>query len=105
MNMKSDILIYFCFMKEPYQQGYVATDNCPDGYQNITDASECETASQYLSLEYREDQNTGHSDAICNFCGGCSPASSRLDEQHGILAKWICKLLGKYVPRIIFYWQ
>ena len=101
--MKSDISIHF-YMKEPYQQGYVATDNCPDGYQNITDSADCETASTYLGLAYSEDQNTGHADAICNFCGGCSPAGTRLDETHGILARWICKLIGKYVPHITFCW-
>ena len=103
--MKSDILIYCYFTKEPYQQGYVATDNCPEGYQAITDPTECETASDYLGLVYGEDQNTGHADAICNFCGGCSPAGTRLDETHGILARWVCKLSGKYVPQITFYWQ
>ena len=106
--MKSDISIHF-YMKEPYQQGYVATDNCPDGYQNITDSADCETASTYLGLAYSEDQNTGHADAICNLCASCNEtnggASTRLDEQHGNLARWICKLSGKYVPYITFHQQ
>ena len=79
-------------MKEPYQQGEVGIDNCPEGYQTITDPTECKTASQNLGLVHREDQNIVHADAICNFRGGCSPAGTRLDETHGILARWVCKL-------------
>ena len=90
------------FMPEPYKQGEEGIDSCPEGYQAITDPSECEIASKNLGLEYRGDQNTDHADALCNLCAGCTEAaggaSTRLDESHGSKARWICKSLGKYIP-------
>ena len=102
-----DISIDFYFTIEPYHQGEVGIDSCPEGYQPITDPSECETASQNLGLLHRGDLNTGHADAICALCGACADAnggkSTRLYEEHGDHARWICKLSGKYVPQIKFH--
>ena len=76
-------------------------DSCPTGYQSITDPSKCQTASQYLDLEYRGDQNTIDSKSVCNWCGGCGASNggktTRVDHKHGNLAKWICELIGKLI--------
>ena len=91
-------------MPETYKQADIGVDACPEGYQTITDPDQCEIASQSLRLVYRGDQNTNHEDAICNWCGGCGAdtggPSTRVDESHRDNARWICKLLGKYVDKI-----
>ena len=91
-------------MLETYKQANKGVDGCPEGYQTITDPDQCEIASQSLRLVYRGDQNTNHEDAICNWCGGCGAdtggPSTRVDESHRDNARWICKLLGKYVDKI-----
>ena len=78
----------------PFMQGDLGIDSCPEGYETITDPSTCQTASESLGLEYAVDQNSDNINAICNWCGGCSPQSTRLDETHGIQARWICQLQG-----------
>ena len=73
--------------------------SCPEGYQKITDATKCESASVNLGLVYRGDRNTNHDDRVCHFCGGCPDTeggkSTRVDETHGIYASWICEWKGK----------
>ena len=78
----------------PFMQGDLGKDSCPEGYEAITDASTCQTASESLGLEYAADQNSDNINAICNWCGGCSPQSTRLDEKHWGQARWICQLQG-----------
>ena len=77
-----------------YTQGDNGIDSCPEGYETITEPSTCQTASELLGLAYREDLNTDDINAICNWCGGCSPQSTRLDEKHWSQARWICQLQG-----------
>ena len=82
-------------------QGDVGIDSCPTGYQSITDPSKCQTASQYLDLEYRGDKNTLEDKSVCNWCGGCGAngggKTTRVDHTHEGQAIWICELIGKLI--------
>ena len=82
-------------------QGDVGIHSCPTGYRSITDPSKCQTASQSLNLEYREDQHTIDNKSVCNWCGACGAnnggKTTRVDHTHGNKAKWICELIGKLI--------
>ena len=71
--------------------GDAGKDECPDGYKEIFDGSVCEMASYYLGLTYHERNNVNTSRSICYWCGGCSPKITKVSNDHGSLAKWICQ--------------
>ena len=96
--------VYIDFESGTYVQGDLGIDSCPEGYEIITEPSTCETASKALGLTYRAQFNviwpTGVN-AICNWCGGCSPQDTRVSYDHGPHARWICKRQGTYVPCLV----
>ena len=71
--------------------GYIGKNECPDGYEEIYDESVCEIASYYLSLTYYEPYNRNNSNSICNWCGNCIPEVTRVSNNYGPGAKWICQ--------------
>ena len=93
--------VYIDFESGTYVQGDLGIDSCPEGYEIITEPSTCETASKLLGLKYMAQFNTGGVNAICNWCGGCSPQDTRVSDNHGAHARWICKLQGTYLPCVV----
>lgn len=83
--------VYIDFESAILVQGDVGIDSCPEGYETITEPSTCQTASESLGLKYIADLNTDTTNAICNWCGGCSPQSTSVGDDHGPQARWICK--------------
>ena len=83
------------FDSATFAQGDVGIDSCPEGYKAITTPSTCKTASKILGLEYDAGFNTNGNNAICNWCGGCSPKKTRVSVEHGDHARWICQLQGR----------
>ena len=74
----------------PYLLGDVGVDACPTGSTPIVEPTICETASSYLGLSYDVDSNDGSADAECNYCGGCDPKVTRVTDNHGTNAQWVC---------------
>merc|ERR1712129_46136 len=76
-----------CALGEP------GVDSCLDGYVPITSPQVCDYASSALGLLYdpSQNKNLGTNNAfVCNWCGGCDPASVRVDDCHFDLARWVC---------------
>ena len=95
------IFVYIISESDTFVQGDVGIDSCPEGYETITEPSTCEIASKLLGLKYTAQFDTGGVNAICNWCGGCSPQDTRVSYDHGPHARWICKLQGTYVPCLV----
>lgn len=83
--------------KQPYASGQSGRDSCPCGYSPILDADTCEKAATFLGFTYQvsANRNIGGANSVCNYCGGCSPKTVRIDATHKAKAKWICMLSGK----------
>lgn len=79
-----------------YVLGDAGVDDCPDKFDSISDPDTCGIAAATLGVLYDESLNDGTSDAVCNLCGGCSPAVARVTSEHSFLAKWVCKALPTY---------
>jgi len=73
-----------------YTRGVTGVDACPSGYTSISDSDMCSTGAASLGLSYDSSQNDVHANAVCNYCGGCSPPIVRLKASHGANADWIC---------------
>jgi len=75
-------------------EGAYGVDACPAGYTQITYTAECEAAATALGHKYEAsaNANVGTANSVCNWCGGCNPATIRVDNLHGWKAKWICKV-------------
>jgi hypothetical protein len=71
--------------------GQQGVDACPPGYVPIFEATTCSAASAALALTYDASANDGSSDGLCNFCGGCSPKTTRVSNGHGWLANFVCQ--------------
>ena len=71
--------------------GDTGKDECPEGYKEIYEELVCEIASYYLGLTYYEPHNVNNSESICNWCGGCIPKTTRVSNNYGSLANWICQ--------------
>lgn len=79
-------------MAAPYALGELGADSCPVEYAPILDGSACASASDFLGLVYDASMNAhvGQAYSLCNWCGGCEDKTSRVDDGHGDLAKWLC---------------
>ena len=76
---------------DPWVLGEEGKTYCPKGYKQIRDAKTCQNASNALSLTYDANQNDEGVNRTCNLCGGCNPATTRVDSKYGVKAKWICQ--------------
>ena len=93
--------VYIDSESATFVQGDLGIDSCPEGHETITEPSTCEIASKLLGLRYMAHFNTGGVNAICNLCEGCSPQYTRVSDNHGPKARWICKLQGTYQPCLV----
>ena len=73
-----------------YVMGIRGEDKCPGSSKAIYDEKECEIASRFVRLNYDSTRNDGGSDSICFFKR--SESSTRLANNHGVNARWICKM-------------
>ena len=74
-----------------FQLGLNGEDGCPTGYEAIYDVETCIKASNDLGLVYSAETSIGIPDAVCNWCGGCNPKTTKVTDTHGALAKWVCQ--------------
>ena len=66
-------------------------DACPTGYEPIYEVQTCIKASNELGLVYKAKNSDGKSDSVCNWCGGCLQKTTRVTNNHGHKAKWVCQ--------------
>ena len=64
---------------------------CPTGYEAIYDVETCKKASNELGLVYSAKDSDGKSNSVCNWCGGCNPMITRISNNYGHKAKWVCQ--------------
>lgn len=74
-----------------YLIGEQGVNSCPSNYVPISEPGLCSTASTALSLTYDASLNDRSSNGVCNLCMGCNPATTRVDNDHGRKAHFICK--------------
>jgi len=79
-----------------YVIGEQGVNSCPSHYVPISEPGACSTASAALSLTYDASSNDGSSDGVCNLCMGCNPATTRVDNDHGRKAHFICQKKATY---------
>merc|ERR1712129_645662 len=73
--------------------GELGVNGCLDGYVQITSPQVCNDVSSALGLVYEPHHNKDTDSAaalVCNFCTGCTPNTTRVDDCHGDLARWVC---------------
>ena len=67
-------------------------NQCPGGYESIKDKVTCKAASDFFRLEYSGGRVGGN--AVCFWCGGCTPKSVIIKGNAGENAQWLCKQKG-----------
>merc|ERR1712224_640728 len=99
LNMKAFVLIALMFLfngfqgyeSKQFQLGFKGVKRCPTGYEAINDIETCKKASKELGLVYSAKDSDGKSKSVCNWCGGCNPMITRVSNNYGSKAKWVCQ--------------
>ena len=88
-----DITLFYIEPK-PYHQGGEGFKRCGNGYERIRDPATCKSASKYFKLKYEASLNRITKEALCYYCGGCSPKTTFVADNYATKARWICKRKG-----------